>query len=111
MYCKFMKIKKNDTVKILSGKDHGKTGVVDFVFPVTNKIMVKGISVVKKHLKPSKKNPSGGIIDINQKINASNAIIVCPSCGKATRVGYSVVKNTKIRVCKKCQKSLELEKK
>lgn len=105
-----MKIKKGDTVKIIKGKDQGKTGVVDFVFPEKNRIIVKGIQAVKKHLKPSKKNPSGGIIDINQKISSSNAMIVCPNCGKITRVGYRLVKDSKIRICKSCDKSIEKEK-
>ena len=102
-----MKLKKGDTVKILAGKDQGKTGVIEYVFPKENRLIVKGIQAVKKHLKPSKKNPSGGIIDINQKINASNAMIVCPTCGKITRVGYKLTKDSKSRICKKCLESLE----
>lgn len=102
-----MKIKKGDTVKILAGKDQGKTGIVDFVFPKEGKLIVKGIQSIKKHLKPSKKNPSGGIIDMNQKIDASNAILVCQNCGKFTKIKYNVAKEAKIRLCKKCDKSVE----
>lgn len=102
-----MKIKKGDTVKILTGKDQGKTSVVDFVFPKEEKLIVKGIQNIKKHLKPSKKNPSGGIIDLNQKINISNVILVCPNCGKFSKIKYSISKDTKIRTCKKCNKSVE----
>jgi len=102
-----MKIKKNDNVMILSGKDKGKTGVVEKVFPVENKLVVKGIALAKKHIKPSKKNPQGGIMDINLKINASKALIVCPSCGKASRIGYKITDKSKIRVCSKCKQSVE----
>lgn len=102
-----MKFKKGDTVKILTGKDQGKTGLIEFVFPKENRMIVKGIQTVKKHLKPSKKNPSGGIIDINQKINVSNAMLICPNCGKISRIGFEVKKGSKSRICKKCSKSIE----
>ena len=103
-----MKIHKNDNVMILAGKDKGKTGPVDKVFPVLGKVVVKGVALAKKHVKPSKKNPQGGIIDLNMKINVSNVAIVCPSCGKATRVGYKLTDNNKkIRICKKCGESIE----
>lgn len=102
-----MKIKKNDNVMILAGKDKGKTGVVERVFPALDKLVVKGIALAKKHVKPSKKNPSGGIIDINQKIQASNALVVCPNCSKPTRVSYQVSEKGKTRVCKKCGQSIE----
>jgi large subunit ribosomal protein L24 len=102
-----MKIKKSDNIMMIAGKDKGKTGIVERVFPTTGKIVAKGIALAKKHVKPSKKNPQGGIMDINQKVNASNAMIVCPSCGKPTRVGYNIVNDKKSRVCKKCNQSLE----
>lgn len=102
-----MKLKKNDNVMILAGKDRGKTGVILTSFPKEDKIVVKGIAMAKKHIKPSKKNPQGGIIDINLKIDASNALVVCPSCGKATKVGIDVVKGKRIRICKKCKQSIE----
>ncbi len=102
-----MKVKKNDNVMILAGKDSGKTGVVERVFPKENKLVIKGIALAKKHVKPSRKNPQGGIIDINLKIDGSNALIVCPSCGKPTKVGYKIADKKKIRICKKCGQSLE----
>lgn len=102
-----MKLKKNDNVIVIVGKDRGKTGLVERVFPVLSKIVVKGIGISKKHLKPSKKNPSGGIIEINQKIDASNALILCPSCGKPTRVSYKITNKNKMRVCRRCKESLE----
>jgi len=102
-----MKIKKNDNVIVLAGKDNGKTGVVEKVFPSTGRLVVKGIALAKKHIKPSKKNPQGGIIDINLSINASNVLIVCPSCGKPTKIAYNIKDGKKTRICKKCSQSLE----
>ena len=102
-----MKLKKNDNVMILAGKDKSKSGVIERVFLSEGKIVVKGIGLAKKHVKPSKKNPQGGIIEINQKINASNAMIICAACGKATKIGYKVSEKGKIRICKKCGQSLE----
>lgn len=102
-----IKIKKGDTVKVLTGKDNGKSGVVERVFAVENKAVVKGVHILKKHVKPSQKNPSGGIIDINKKMDVSDLMLVCPNCGKPSRVGYIVEKDVKIRVCKKCKKSVD----
>lgn len=102
-----MKLKKNDNVMIIAGKDKGKTGVIERVFPTEDRMVVKGIALAKKHVKPSKKNPSGGIIDINLKIQASNAMIVCPSCGKASRITYNVTDKGKIRLCTRCKQSVE----
>lgn len=102
-----MKIKKNDNIMVIAGKDKGKTGLVERVFPEENRLVVKGVALAKKHLKPSKKNPSGGIIEINQKINASNVLMICPSCGKPTKIGRKVTEHGKIRICRKCNQSLE----
>lgn len=102
-----MKLKTNDNVLIIAGKDKGKSGVIERVFPKDEKIVVKGIGIAKKHLKPSRKNPSGGIIEINQKISVSKAMIICPSCGKPSKISYKITDNAKIRLCKKCNQSLE----
>lgn len=102
-----VKVKKGDTVKVLIGKDSGKSGVVERVFVDENKAIVKGIHILKKHVKPSQKNPSGGIIDINKKIDISDLMVICPNCGKPARIGYSLEKNAKIRICNKCRKSVD----
>ncbi|MGP1608403.1 MAG: 50S ribosomal protein L24 [Clostridium sp.] len=104
-----MKIKKGDTVKILSGVESNKTGEVLKVFPKTSKILIKGINVRKKHVKPRSQGAEGGIIEKEFPINASKAMVVCPKCGKATRIGYEIVKGTKVRVCKKCNAKLKDE--
>lgn len=102
-----MKIKKGDNVRILNGKDRGKSGSVEFVFPENHQVVVKGIHLLKKNLKPSQKNPKGGIIDINKKINVSNVMLLCPNCGKTTRIMSQISSGKKIRICGKCQKSIE----
>ena len=97
-----MKLRKGDTVKVLSGNDKGKTGEVLDVIPKTNKIVVKGINIRKKHIKPRKQGEEGGIIPVECAIHAAKVNVVCPKCGKAARIGYSVEKDEKVRVCKKC---------
>ena len=97
-----MRIKKGDSVEILSGNDKGKKGEVLAVIPKTEKIIVKGVNVRKKHVKPRKQGEEGGIIQTECAIHSSKANVVCPKCNKATKVGYSVEKDEKVRVCKKC---------
>lgn len=97
-----MKIKKGDTIMVLSGNDKGKTGEVLEVLPKTNKILVKGINIRKKHVKPRKQGEEGGIIPVECPIHSSKVNVVCPKCGKPTRIGYKIEKDEKVRVCKKC---------
>ena len=92
-----MKIKKNDTVIILSGDEKGKTGVVKQALPKENKVVVEGLNMVKRHTKPSQTNP-GGIVSKEAAIHVSNVAIV--SDGKATKVGYKTVDGTKVRVAR-----------
>lgn len=102
-----MKLRKGDTVKVLSGNDKGKTGEVLEVIPKTQKIIVKGINIRKKHIKPRKQGEEGGIIPSEFSIHSSKVAVVCPKCGKATRIGYSVEKDEKVRVCKKCGENIK----
>jgi len=97
-----MKIKKNDQVKILAGKDSGKTGKVSRVFPAEGRIIVEGLNLIKKHMRPKKEGEKGQRMEIAGKMNASNAILVCPKCGKETRIGSKMIGDKKVRVCKKC---------
>ena len=97
-----MRIKKGDTVKVLSGNDKGKTGEVLEVIPKTNKIVVKGVNVRKKHVKARKQGEESGIISVECAIHSAKVNVVCPKCGKATKIGYSEEKGEKVRVCKKC---------
>ena len=97
-----MKIRKGDKVKILSGKDRGKTGKVEKVFPKKGKVLVPGVHVIKKHVRPSDDNPEGGLIEKSLPIDVSNVMLVCPECGEPTRVGYKIQGDQKWRSCKKC---------
>lgn len=99
-----MKIRKNDKVYIILGKDRGKSGEVTRVISKTAEIVVAGINIAKKAVKPSKKNAQGGIIEVTKPIPVSNVALVCPACGKPARVSYSVAKDgKKVRICKKCK--------
>jgi large subunit ribosomal protein L24 len=81
-----LNIKKNDTVKVISGKNKGTVGKVLRVFPTTNKVVVEGVAVVKKHMKPSQENPQGGIVEKFMAIHASNVMLIDPKSGLPTRV-------------------------
>lgn len=97
-----MRIKKGDNVQVLSGNDKGKTGEVLEVNPKADKIIVKGVNVRKKHVKARKQGEEGGIIAVECAIPTSKVNVVCSKCGKATKVGYSMEKDKKVRICKKC---------
>lgn len=97
-----MKIKKDDTVLIISGKYRGKTGKILRAFPKERKILVEGVNLVKKHQKPRRAGEKGQVIQMPSSINVSNVKIVCSKCGKPTRVGYKTIEKNKFRVCKKC---------
>jgi len=97
-----MKIKKGDTVQVLSGNDKGKTGEVLEIIPKLQKVIVKGVNIRKKHVKARKQGEEGGIISVECSIHSSKVNVVCPKCNKATRVGMIKEGKEKIRVCKKC---------
>ena len=104
-----MKIKKNDNILVIAGKDRGKQGKVTRVLLKEDKIVVTGVSIAKHHLKPSRKNPHGGIMDMPAPIDVSNAMIVCPHCGKPVKPAYKITNDVKERICRKCQGSLNVE--
>ena len=104
-----MKIKKNDTVYVIAGKDKKTSGKVISVDPEANKIKVEGVCVQMKHQKARKANETSGIVKVVGSIDASNVMVVCPACNAHTRVGYSIVGDKKIRVCKKCGKQLDVK--
>jgi len=94
-----MKIRKGDMVKVISGKDKGKEGVVSRVMPSENKVIVDGVNVAKKHQKPRKANEQGGVIDRDMPIDASKVMLVHK--GKTTRVGFKVnADGTKVRIAR-----------
>jgi large subunit ribosomal protein L24 len=98
-----MKVRKDDKVIVLSGKDKGKEGKVLKADPEDRKGVVQGINVASKHQKPRKQGQEGGIIKMETPIYASKVMVVCPKCGKPTRVGHEIAADgTKTRICKKC---------
>ena len=98
-----LKIRKGDRVRVLSGKDKGKEGEVMRSLPREGKVIVDGVNVARKSQRPTRTTQQGGIIDKDMPIQVSNVALVCPSCGKPTRVGYTIDKSgQKARVCKKC---------
>ena len=106
-------IKKDDLVKVMSGKDRGKQGRVVRVLPREGRVMVDGVALAKKHARAtgrasgsSQALQQGGIIDVETYVDISNVQIVCHSCGRPTRVGHSVVDGEKVRICRKCEAEL-----
>ena len=97
-----MNIKKDDKVVVLSGKDKGKQGKILVSDPKAAKVIVEGVNVATKHQKPRKQGEEGGIIKVETPIYASKVQLVCPKCGKATRVAHKIADGKKTRVCKSC---------
>ena len=102
-----MNIKKGDRVKVMTGKDAGVEGVVLDAFPQKQRVTVEKVNVVKKHLRPTQANPSGGISEIEAPIHVSNVSIICPTCKKPTRINTRREDGKKIRVCNKCGKDID----
>lgn len=101
-----MKIKKGDTVVVISGKWRGKTGKVLKVFPKAMKAIVEGVNLVKKHQRPRREGEKGQIIEVSAPIFISKIKLICPHCKKAARVGFKEEKGKKVRFCKKCKKAI-----
>ena len=104
-----MTIKTGDNVLVIAGKDKGKIGKVTAVNADLNKVLVENVNVVTKHQKPRSQQDKGGIVKKSAPIDASNVQVICPVCGKATRVAHADVDGKKVRVCKKCNASLDKE--
>jgi large subunit ribosomal protein L24 len=102
-----IKLKKGDQVKILFGKDKGKKAKIEKVFPKTGMVLLPGINLVKKHVKPQGEGKPGGIIEMPKPIASSKVALICPRCHQPTRVGLKPGKESKkIRICRKCQQTL-----
>ncbi len=103
-----IRIKKDDKVKVLTGKDKGKIGKVLKVVKKTNRVVVENINVVKVHQRPTQANPQGGIVDKTMPINVSNLMVMCNSCVKPTRIGIKQLEDGKrVRICKKCDQQID----
>ncbi len=96
-------VKKNDMVKVLSGKEKGKTGKILKAYPEKQRVIVEHLNMIKKHTKRQSQGQGGGIIEREGTIHISNLMLICPACKQATRIGKKFLEdNTKVRVCKKC---------
>ena len=105
---KRMFVRRGDRVVVLSGKDKGKKGKVIASFPRLNKVKVEGVNIIKKHAKPTRKVPQGGIREMEAAIPAPKVMVVCPACSKPTRVAAKDVSDGKrVRACRKCGESLD----
>ncbi len=97
-----MKIKKDDNVIVISGKDRGRKAKIVRVFPKKNKVILEKLNIYKKHKKSRKQGEKGQIVEIPSPMHISNVKLICTKCGKAARIGYKIVENKKFRICKKC---------
>ena len=99
-----MKIIKNDKVKIITGKDRGKSGKVLKIIPGKNKVVIEGLNLIIKNVKPKKQGEKGQRIQFPIPVDVSNIMLICPHCGKTIKVNYKFIDNKKkVRFCKKCQ--------
>jgi len=101
-----MKIKKNDIVLVISGKDRGRKGKVIESFPRQGKVVIEGINLRKKHMKPKKSGEKGQIVEMPVPLNASDVKLICPKCGKAVRTRHKLEEKKKYRICKKCEQEV-----
>lgn len=103
---KKFKIKKNDNVEVLSGKDKGKRGSVVRIIPKKDKVIVSGVNIVKKAMKRRSQQDQGGIVEIEAPLHISNVGVVCKKCGRPVKIGYKIDGDKKVRVCRKCGETL-----
>lgn len=101
-----MKIKKGDQVTVVRGKDNGSNGTVSKVFSKEAKVLVEGVNQYKRHVKGRMQNQKSEIITLTKPLPVANVQVVCPKCKKPTRIGYKLLKDDKVRVCKKCNAEL-----
>jgi large subunit ribosomal protein L24 len=101
-----MNFKKGDQVKIISGKDRGKTGAILRVLAEANRVAIEGINTHKKRMKPRKQGQKGETVSVVRPMSASNVMLLCKNCKKATRIGHRMEGKTKVRFCKKCQATI-----
>lgn len=103
-----LRLKKDDMVAVIAGKDRGKKGRVLQVFPQEERLLVEAVNYRKVHRRPTRDNPKGGVVQMEGSLAISNVMLVCPRCGKPARIGYTFLADgTKQRICKKCREILE----
>lgn len=103
-----MKIRKNDTVQVMAGKDRGKRGKVRFAYPKKNRVLVEGINFIKKHSRARGQVKQAGIIDLEAPIDVSDVMLLCEKCNRPTRVGFTFLEDgRKVRICHKCKEVID----
>lgn len=101
-----MKLKRNDEVIVVIGKDKGKKGKIEKVFTKENKVLIPGINLFKRHYKSRTQNKPSEIIEITKPLGVSRVALICPHCKEQTRVGYKIDNKEKVRICRKCDKKI-----
>lgn len=101
-----MKIKKGDNVKVIRGKDKGKTGKVEKVFPKLGKVLIPNVNLFKRHLKARSEKQPSEIVTLTKPLPEESVALVCPKCHKITRVGFKLEKDVKSRICRKCKSEI-----
>lgn len=102
-----LKVRKGDIVQVIKGKDTGKKGKVLTIITESKRALVEAINLVKKHKKQTRQDQQGGIVSIEAPISVANLMLVCKSCQRPVRVGFSILKdNTKVRICKSCKEAI-----
>lgn len=101
-----MKFRKGDQIIVTAGKDKGKKGKIDAVYTADQSVLVGGVNMFKRHRKTRDEKNPGGIIDFTRPLPVGNVALLCPRCGKQTRIGYVVSKGEKVRICKKCEQKI-----
>lgn len=102
-----MKIKKGDQILVTSGKDRGRKGQVEKVLSKQQAVLVAGLNVVKKHIRPQGEKKPGGIVEISKPLSLGKVALICPKCQQPTRVGFKIEKKEKHRICRKCQEVID----
>ncbi len=103
-----MKIRKDDTVLVIAGKDRGKKGKVRFAYPKSGRILVEGVNFIKKHTRPTGQARQAGIIEPEESINVSDVMLICSKCNKATRIGHQRLEaGKKVRICRACNEVID----
>ncbi len=101
-----MKFKKGDKIKVVLGKDKGKEGKIEKVFPKTDRVLVLGVNQYKRHLKARSQKQPSEIVTLTKPLSVHNIMLLCSHCGKTTRAGFKIEESNKLRICRKCEKTL-----
>lgn len=101
-----MKLKKGDNVKVTKGKDKGKSGKIDKVFPKKDQVLISNVNLYKRHLKARSQKQPSEIVTLTKPLSSENVILICPKCNKTARIGYKLQRGVKSRICKKCESEI-----